>query len=160
MMANVIPYDFNVINDNIRQGNYNYINSGSGRRVFDLGNGYVVKVAKNQKGIAQNEVEYRIKSDIDSYIFATILDTSKDYKYLIMEKADKIYSFSYILRYYHVNHMRELLKRDDIQYAIHTHHLMPVDLYKLTNWGIVNEVPVIIDYGFTWNVKRKYYLPF
>lgn len=159
-MANVIPYDFNVINDNIRQRNYNFINSGSGRRVFDIGDGYVVKVAKNRKGIAQNEVEYRIKSDTNSPIFASISGISPDHQYLIMEKAARIYHISYILRYYKVHHMRELINRDDIRYVIRTHQLMPVDLYKPSNWGIVNEEPVIIDYGFTWQVKRRYYFPF
>lgn len=33
-----------------------YIGSGSSRNVFDLGNGYVMKVAKNLAGIAQNKV--------------------------------------------------------------------------------------------------------
>ena len=44
----------------MRQGNYIYIGSGSSRNVFDLGNGYVMKVAKNIAGIAQNKSEYRI----------------------------------------------------------------------------------------------------
>ena len=32
----------------IKRGYYRYIGSGSGRKVFDLGNGYVIKVAKNR----------------------------------------------------------------------------------------------------------------
>ncbi|HHX11997.1 MAG TPA: hypothetical protein GX731_04185, partial [Clostridiales bacterium] len=46
--------DFDSIIMNIGKGNYQFIGSGSGRRVYDLGNGYVVKVAKNNRGIAQN----------------------------------------------------------------------------------------------------------
>ena len=52
--------EFNQIKLNIKRGYYRYIGSGSGRQVFDLENGYVVKVAKNKAGIAQNKSEYKI----------------------------------------------------------------------------------------------------
>ena len=45
---------FNEIKLNITRGYYRYIGSGSGRQVFDLENGYVIKMAKN-RGVSQND---------------------------------------------------------------------------------------------------------
>lgn len=42
---------FNQIMLNIKRGYYKYIGSGSSRDVFDLGNGYVIKVAKIEPGL-------------------------------------------------------------------------------------------------------------
>lgn len=39
------------------------VGSGSSRRVFDLGNGFVVKVAKNRLGYIQNEYETILSDD-------------------------------------------------------------------------------------------------
>ena len=41
--------DFETMRLNIRKGYYPYLGAGSGRIVYDLGNGYVVKVSKNSK---------------------------------------------------------------------------------------------------------------
>lgn len=65
--------------------------SGTSRVVYDLGNGSVLKLAKNPKGIAQNAAE----SDgfvQQSYgnIIAKVLDSHADDLWLKVEKAKKI----------------------------------------------------------------------
>ena len=50
-------FNFNKIIDNLYTGNYPKLGGGSGRRVFDLHNRTVLKMAKNIKGYAQNQVE-------------------------------------------------------------------------------------------------------
>ena len=152
--------DFDIIILNIRKGNYRYIGSGSGRRVFDLGNGYVVKVAKNKRGIAQNEAEHHISSSDHSNIFAKTIKVSADFRMLIMEKAVRIKDFSEVRKYFNVNSNRELFELEVIQSVFTNHNLLLNDLYRIVNWGMVNDHPVIIDYGFTQRVKRKYYSPF
>ncbi len=155
-----VDINFDLIILNIRKGKYRCIGSGSGRRVFDLENGYVIKVAKNRKGIAQNEAEYQIAMTNHSNIFAKITHVSEDFMLLIMEKAERLYHFSYVLKYFNVRSNRELFQIEEFRTILKKHNLLSVDLCKRVNWGVINNCPVIIDYGFTWRVKRKYYFPF
>lgn len=159
-MNAMIDIDLDMITLNIRKGNYKRIGSGSGRRVYDLENGYVIKVAKNRKGIAQNEVEYQVTLADRTHLFAKVTHVSEDYMLLIMEKAECVNNFYDIWSYFDVRSNRELFRMEEFQYIFHQYNLLPVDFRKLANWGIINNRPVIIDYGFTWRVRRKYYMPF
>lgn len=152
--------NLDTITSNIRKGNYKRIGSGSGRRVYDLENGYVIKVAKNRKGIAQNEVEFHIASTDSTNLFAKVTHVSEDYMLLIMEKAERTNNFYDIWSYFRVRSNRELFQIEEFQYIFHQYNLLSVDLRKLANWGMIGNRPVIIDYGFTRSVKRKYYMPF
>ena len=152
--------DFKIIYLNIRKGNYRCIGSGSGRRVFDLRNGYVVKVAKNMKGIAQNEVEHHISLSEQSNILAKTIQVTEDFRMLIMEKADPIKNFSEIRKYFNIKSNRELLQLEEFKSVFNNYNLLLGDLYRIANWGMINNRPVIIDYGFTQRVKKKYYSPF
>lgn len=157
IQLNNINYDR--ISQNIKKGIYHYIGEGSGRRVYDLANGYVVKVAKNYKGIAQNEAEHRISSSDKTKIFARTIGLSPDSRMLIMEKAIPIRDFSELRRYFNVNSNRELFRLEVIQSVYTNHNLLLNDLYRTVNWGMINRRPVIIDYGFTQGVRKKYYSP-
>lgn len=151
--------DSDIIILNIRKKTYRYIGSGSGRYVFDLGNGYVVKVARNNKGIAQNEAESQISSVDSSNIFAKITQVSEDFRFLIMEKAVPIRNFTEVRKYFNVKSNRELFQLEEIKSIFPKHNLLLNDLYRPANWGMINNRPVIIDYGFTRTVKRHYYSP-
>lgn len=37
------------------------------------------------------------------------------------------------------------------------YNLLLSDLNRQSSWGVINGRPVIIDYGFTREVKEKYY---
>jgi len=136
---------------------YRYIGSGSGRKVFDLGNGYVVKVAKNMAGIAQNRVEHQISLRDNSNLFAKVIEVSGDFQFLIMEKADRINNFSHVLKYFNVSNNRELVRLKEMQTIQWKYNLLLADLCRNSSWGIIDGVPVIIDYGFTAQVQRRYY---
>lgn len=65
--------------------------SGSGRIVYKIDNLKVLKLAKNKKGVAQNEAEIEIGTDnYFSGIVAKIFEYSDDYSFLEMEFADKL----------------------------------------------------------------------
>ncbi len=149
-----IDYDNIVIN--IRQKKYSLIGYGTGRVVYDLGNGYVVKVAKNKKGIAQNKAENQIYSMNDTEYFAKILAVSEDFRFLIMEKAERISSISVVWRHFQVRNNRELFRLSIFQKFVTQYHLIMGDLYRRSSWGIVNGKLVIIDYGFTKETRRLY----
>ena len=142
---------------NLAQGYYRYIGSGSSRRVFDLGNGYVIKVAKNKAGVAQNKCEYRISINDTSNLFAKVAQVSDDYTLLIMEKAIKVKNISNIWNYFNVSGKNEFINLKRIQEMRRNYNLLLGDLARESNWGIINGKPVIIDYGFTRAVRARYY---
>jgi hypothetical protein len=142
---------------NIKRGYYRYIGSGSSRDVFDLGNGYVIKAAKNKAGIAQNEAEYNISYNDNSGLFAEVVDVSNNFKLLIMEKADKIYNISDVCKYFNVRSKGELLKLEELRNISRNYNLILNDLKRKSSWGMINGRPIIIDYGFTRDVRARYY---
>lgn len=148
--------NFNAICQCILQERLPVIGIGSGRIVYDLGNGYVVKKAMNKRGLAQNKAEFRISAAGRSPLIANILSVSMDYKYLIMEKAGKILSVDMVCRYHNVGSLKELFRKKYFSEFIHNNKLLLPDLYRKSSWGIINGRPVLVDYGFTKDV-RKYY---
>ncbi len=149
--------DLSLIISHLSEGAYPPLGIGSGRRVYDLGNGAVLKVARNAKGYAQNQVESVISEMDDSDLFAKVLFISSDNCYLIMEKADPVSDFSDIRSYFHVKTNRGLFQLGNFQYIPHKYNLLPADLCRPVNWGLIHGRPVIIDYGFTRRIRRKYY---
>lgn len=67
------------------------ISSGSSRIVYKIDEDKVLKLAKNRKGIEQNENEYQWRNDgYYHYILGNIIDGSKDGTWIEMELAQKI----------------------------------------------------------------------
>ena len=122
-----------------------------------MGNGYVVKVAKNKAGIAQNKLEFKISYYDQSNIFAKVIRASNNFLLLIMQKADKINNISDVLEYFNVTGKSELFDLEELQNIENSYHLLLDDLYKKSSWGMINGRLVIIDYGFTREVKNRYY---
>lgn len=93
----------NQIMFNVKQGMYKYIGEGSSRQVFDLNNGYVIKVAKNKAGIAQNRMEYKISANDDTGLFAKVVQASNNYNFIIMRRAIKVSNISHVWKYFNGN---------------------------------------------------------
>lgn len=149
--------DFGEINFNLRRRAYRFLGVGSGRAVFDMGDKYVVKVARNKRGYGQNKAEYNIAIGDDTQLFAKIHGVSENYKLLVMEKAERIQDISYVWDYYNVKSNRELYDLKEFQDISNKYGLMLRDFGRRVNWGKINGRPVIIDYGFTKEVYKKYY---
>lgn len=74
-------------------GQYNlpYMGVGSSRVVYALSTGKVLKIAINDKGVAQNEAEHEVSRDPSlKYIGARVYETDPNYYWSVMEVA-KIY---------------------------------------------------------------------
>ena len=155
-----MEFDLKQIAENLKNQSYAYLGAGSGRRVFDLGDGYVVKVAMNRKGIAQNKTEYDISKAGASDMFARIAKVSEHFDLLIMEKAEKLTDFSVVWKHFNVTNHRELFKLKEFRDLLNTYTLVPNDFARKDSWGTINGRPVIIDYGFTVQVRNRYYSPF
>lgn len=150
--------DFANIKTNIEKKTYHLIGAGSGRHVYDLDNGYVVKVARNRRGLAQNKAEHQIASTNHSRIFARIVAVSEDFIFLIMEKAEKVKSITEVWSYYHVKNNRELFGIKEFRDFTKKYNLLYPDLKRSSSWGLIKGKPVIIDYGFTKEVSKYYTL--
>lgn len=152
-----IDYD-NIVED-VRNGNYRHIGHGSGREVYDLGDGNVVKIAKNQKGIAQNQMEFMISSKERSKIIAKVIMVSEDYVTLIMEKAEKFYDPTALFNYLDENRSCNTYRLKEIERILKKYDLIRADIKRPSSWGLINELPVLVDYGYTRDVRRQFYLP-
>ncbi len=150
-------FDFQEINRNVRKHSYRFLGSGSGRQIFDLGNGYVIKIARNRKGLAQNEAEYQIYKSGSNELFAPIVAASPSLNMIIMERANRHSDNSPVWRYFGVNNNYELKQIPQIHSAIKKNGLVFSDLRRPSSWGTINGKPVIIDYGLTRSVHKKYY---
>ena len=61
------------------------------------------------------------------------------------------------MTYYKVKNVRELYHLKELQEISHDFNLVLKDLGRGSNWGQIDNRPVIIDYGFTMEVRKKYY---
>jgi SAM-dependent MidA family methyltransferase len=141
----------------IRKGIYKYLGHGSGRMVFDLNNGNIVKIAFHNRGIAQNRAEHIISSSDAGELFAKVLSASKNYMFLIMEKAEKIRDMSFVWNYFNVENNSQFKEKPELKEISCKYSLLLYDLNRHVNWGKKDGKPVIIDYGYTKNVKRRFY---
>lgn len=141
----------------LMKGRYKKIGEGSSREVFDIGNGFVVKVAKNEAGLMQNEAEYKISRYDKSGIFAPIVNKCRNNLMLIMEKADYIEDISLVWNYFGVQDKWDFYRHPSIRRLEKKYNLLLGDLNRPSSWGIINGRPMIIDYGFTRGVKEAYY---
>lgn len=141
----------------IKSGMYRYIGAGSARKVYDLNNGFVMKIARNIRGIAQNEAEFLIFNDEYSPLLAKVYFVSDDYKYLIMRKADPIKNEKEFLNCFNIKEKKEIRNNEMIKEIHDKYNLIWADLYKFTSWGRLNNRCVLIDYGYTKEIYNKYY---
>lgn len=152
-----MDYNYQDILNKIKNGEYRLIGLGSCRRVFSMNNGYVVKMAKDIRGIEQNKTEYDIYSSSNSRLFAEIPYISEDNRLLVMARAKRIRKMRTVYSYYKVNNINSLLKVNNLHADLKNNDLGTGDLRRASSWGFINGTPVIIDYGLTHNLFRKYY---
>lgn len=150
-------YDFIEIKKKMKDNTLKILGYGSGRKVYDLDDGYVVKYAKNRRGLAQNKAEYSISLELDSEYFAKIVNCSEDFSMIIMVKAEKVNRLKDVRKYYQVKNNMQLKNIEDIKNACAKYRIHFNDFTRAANWGYIDGRPKIIDYGFTIEVKKRYY---
>lgn len=152
-----MEYNFKDIIENLKAGEYKLIGSGSSRKVYDLNDGTIIKVAKDIRGIYQNQTENEIYLSRKSNFFAEISAISEDNTCLIMSKARKIKNIQTVYRYYKVRNFKGLSMRDHLNEDINNNKLGKGDLTRASSWGFVGDVPVLIDYGLTHGIFQRFY---
>ena len=69
-----------------------------------------------------------------------------------MQKTDKIYSISHVLKYFNVTSKRELFSSKEIQNITRNYNLLLADLDRKSSWGMINGRPVIL-------IKKYFKMP-
>jgi len=161
--------------------NLKHFSSGSSRIVYLTSKGTIVKLAKNEKGLAQNEVESNPK--MKSKYLNKVLRSAKNNAWMETEKLEKIkvkqfeemtgvnfQSFSAAISYglkgvAGTTHDKpsdfDDVKDSDVYKEMLSlgkkFKLMPGDMARISSWGTLKGRPILIDAGLTREVYDKYY---
>lgn len=163
------------------------IAQGSARVIFEIDDKTVLKLAKNAKGLAQNEVEAGLSNDymVPEDIIAKVLEYDEGYRWIVMERAKKISSGRFkqlmdgvdiLIFYYYIRNQTDRLGnkhwsiKDEIKEKLDKNEFAQ-DIIEMSNnfelevgdfgrpssFGEIDGRLVLTDYGLTQEVYRKYY---
>lgn len=162
--------------------NLERLSSGSSRIVYLTPSKTIVKLAKNDKGIAQNEAE--ANPEMKSKFLNKILSCAKNYSWIEVPYLEKITEkefreltgldfndFGEAIRFGLKNvsgnsdtekpeHFDEVSKSDiykELRDIGSRFKLMPGDLARISSWGSKDGYPVLIDAGLTQAVFSDFY---
>lgn len=167
---------------NYAERNLKHLSSGSSRIVYLTPSKTIVKLAKNDKGIAQNKAEANPK--MKSKYLNKVISCSKNYSWLETHYLDKITEkefedmtglkfddFGDSLRFglKNVSNNKDTEKPDnfdkvtksdiykEIQSIGDKFKLLPGDIARISSWGTKDGRPVLIDAGLTRDIYDEFY---
>lgn len=161
------------------------LGSGSARTVFAIDNETVLKLAKNSKGIAQNEVEINASS-LNYDVVAKVIDYEPRYLWLETQRAEKITpnqfkqilgfsvdDFGMFIRNYEVENKGKrpiftLNKNvsdfmwnnewcDSVRSLMDDSNMSAADLGRISSYGKIGNEVVIVDYGIDDDLLNTFY---
>jgi hypothetical protein len=151
-----------------------HLSSGSSRIIYLTDDKQVLKLAKNERGIAQNKVESKIKS---SFVNETT-KSDKNGIWKLSPYCDKITEkdfekltnvsfkeFGQAIEHGISDEKKpkdfDKISKSDIYKEIirlnKEYKLLPGDLIRISSWGVNKGVPVLLDAGLTRNVYDEFY---
>lgn len=164
------------------KNNLEYIISGSSRSVYGIDDKRVLKLAKNKKGIAQNEAEIELGNDYYApSILAKILEYDENNQWLVMERAQKLnlktfkqYTdvdfkdlYEYLKEKFSYGGHLTKVKIEELDNNEWIQELMELlgnftfvkyqDFQRLSTYGLINNEIKAIDYGLTDEVFENFY---
>ena len=161
------------------------LGEGSGRTVFEVDKTRIIKVAKNPKGQAQNEVEADLSPV--SNMFAHVLREGEEDSWLVCQNAKRVSRADFKIRTgmsfdnfsFMVKQFGAELKNSawvdgsldrDVSFEIESNlffisvmeliaekDLSAGDLSLINSYGCIGDQVVIIDYGLTHDVFQRFY---
>jgi hypothetical protein len=158
------------------------LTSGSARVIFDYNPGYVLKLAKNEKGIAQNSTEADgfLQQNYD-HLITKVIDEDPENKWLVVEKATRASQADFMrtfgttrdnlcaylkmkLQYGKPIEKQEWFDKlndnetaQDILEMMVNYGMPPGDFCRQNSWGVVNGRLVLVDYGLTESILHEHY---
>ncbi len=161
----------------LAEENFDKLGEGSSRTIFQISDSLVLKVAHNDKGLAQNEAEMSLNSPcINNVLVAdpeakwiivrfTETMTEEDFKEAI---GISFKSFMKALYFKHNNEIHDGMPDDYedicknaffkcISRTAIEHDLQIGDVAKASSWGLMDGKPLLRDFGLTKDVFIDYY---
>ncbi len=162
--------------------NLDHLSSGSSRIVYTLPDGSILKLAKNDRGLAQNKVEGNPK--MKSAYLNKLIKKAKNHSWINMQFLDKINEkefkkmtsvdfedFGDAILYglkgvadspdeEKPKNFAEVSKTKvykELYKVGKEFKLMPGDMARISSWGTKDNHPVLIDAGLTKEIFDKYY---
>jgi len=166
------------------EANLEHLSSGSSRIVYLTKNKTVVKLAKNDKGLQQNEAEREASAKCHSKFLNKVLNYAKDYSWVEVPFLEKITekefeemtgqkfsdfgdAISYGLRDIsgssdkkEPKNFKEVQKSEiykEIKDIGHSCKLLPGDLSRISSFGEKDGHPVLLDAGLTLKIWEQFY---
>lgn len=166
----------------LAEKNFKHISSGSSRIVYKTKDNTIIKLAKNDKGIAQNKAESN--PEMKSKYLNKIIKYADNYSWLETYYLDKIIekdfedmtkvnfkdfgaAIKYGLKEVSGNTDKskpknfDKVEKSDIYKEMlrigKKFKLMPGDLSRISSWGTKDNKPVLIDAGLTKKIFEKFY---
>ena len=182
VLKNISNLETYTARKNYAEKNLKHLSSGSSRIVYLTPEKTIVKMAKNDKGIAQNKAEANPK--MRSKFLNEILGHAENYSWIETHYLDKISTkdfekmtglkfddFGDSVRYALKNvsgnsdlekpSCFEKVEKSDIYKEVkkvgQEFKLMPGDLARISSWGTKDGRPILIDAGLTAEVFADYY---
>jgi hypothetical protein len=164
------------------EANLKHLSSGSSRLVYLTPNRTIIKLAKNDKGIAQNKAESN--PQMKSRYLNKVLSYAKNYSWMEVSYLEKITEkefqemtglqfedFGNAIRFglqdvsgnsnkEKPKNFEEVSKSDiykELRDVGEKFKLMPGDLARISSWGTKEGYPVLIDAGLTKDVFADFY---
>ncbi len=160
--------------------NFDKVGEGSSRIVFKFSDDKVIKIAKNEKGIAQNKEESKL--ELQTEITNRVLLADPSGKWIIEKFANKINKlkfeeltsldfndFSKTLHYKFNNDSSDWPKPKNYEDIIDSELFQQVmslvacndlqigDITRIESWGEVDGLAVIMDYGLSRDIYDEFY---
>jgi hypothetical protein len=164
------------------EANLKHLSSGSSRIVYLTNNNTVIKLAKNDRGLAQNKAE--TNPAMKSKFVNKILSCAKNNSWIEVPYLEKITTtefkkmtglefddFGESIRYglkdvsgnsdqEKPKNFEEVAKSDiyrEVRDVGEKCKLMPGDIARISSWGTKEGHPVLIDTGLTYSIYSEFY---
>jgi len=181
ILADIEKLDTFAARKKLAEKNFKRLSSGSSRIVYKLNDRFVIKLAKNKKGIAQNKTESN--PDMKSKYINKVVETGKKYLWIKTFYLDKITekdfeeltdvnfkdfgnAISYGLREISSDESKKPGCFDDVRKTKvykefdrlgKKFKLLPGDISRISSWGKSGDNVILIDSGLSRKVFDKYY---
>lgn len=182
ILKNIEKLDTYTARKEYAEKNLDHLSSGSSRIVYKSPDDTIIKMAKNDKGIAQNKAEANPK--MESKFLNEIISHADNYSWLETHYLDKITEkdfkemtkldfedFGDAIKYglkdvsgstdkkkpssFNKVERSEIYK--EMKRIGEKFKLMPGDIARISSWGTRNGTPVLIDAGLTKEVFSDFY---
>jgi hypothetical protein len=182
ILENIAKLETYTARKDYAENNLKHLSSGSSRIVYLTPSKTIIKMAKNDKGIAQNKAE--ANPEMTSRFLNEVISYAPNYSWMQTHYLDKISKhdfeemtglkfddFGESIRYGLKNVSGntdlekppnfEKVEKSDIYKELkkvgEKFKLMPGDLARISSWGTKDGCPILIDAGLTADVFADYY---